>query len=361
MRLPLVSIVIPNWNGRPLLQEFMPSVVGLDYPSLEWIVVDNASTDGSAEFLEQQYPAVRVIRNSRNDGTAEGSNIGAWAARGEYLFFLSNDMWIEPNALALMMRRMLADASIGICSLKMRRITAAGERLMVLDSVGATTDPFGFPDARGIHQPDRGQLDEHGEVFFVFGGALLIRRQLFEQLGGYDTAYFTLTDDIDLCWRARLLGYRVVVEPAAVLYHRVSATLDTPAFKRARRRFLSERNTLRTLLKNYSWWNLCWIMPLDMALLAAETFFYLALGKWALVRSGPRAVWWNLCRWRETMALRRKVQQSRTVADRAVWRHMKRGSGKVQVLAAVIKAGGGPLWQSFLGREAAPKAEKGAA
>lgn len=346
---PLVSVIIVTWNGRALLEEFMPSVMALDYPNYEVIVMDNASTDGSVEWVETRFPRAKIVRNTRNDGTAEGSNVGARAATGKYLFFISNDMWLDPAILTRMIARMEADDRIGICTVKMRRILADGRRLTELDSVGANVDRFGFPDARGIHQEDQGQFDEFTEVFFSFGGAMLIRRDIFEKTGGYDPAFFTLTDDIDLSWRTRLLGYKVYVEPRSFLYHRVSATLDTPAFKRAYRRFISERNTIRTLLKNYSAGTLLWLLPVDLLVLLCETLFYLVLGRWRLVLSGPRAIWWNIVNLRGTLELRRLVQASRVVDDRAIQARMKGGIEKFRVFADLLLQPRAAHWQGYFG------------
>ena len=345
-----ISIVIPNWNGRKLLEQFMPSVVGQNYPSFEVVILDNASSDESVKFLEEQYPQVRIVRNDRNDGTAEGSNVGARAARGEYLFFISNDMWLEPNVLTLMVRHLETDPQVGICTLKMRRITADGQRLMMLDSVGGIIDVFGFGYPRGINEEDHGQWDTPAEIGFSFGGALMIRRALYEKLGGYDPAFFTLTDDIDLSWRVRLLGYKVMAEPGAVLYHRVSATLNTPAFKRAYRRFLSERNNTRMLLKNYQWMNLLWVFPGHLLLLLAEGLFFLAAGQWALAGAGPRAMMWNLRMGRDTLRKRREIHGLRTVGDGVLlklrWRHI----GKLWMLWEIWKRRKHPDVKSFFGK-----------
>jgi GT2 family glycosyltransferase len=351
MNQPLVSVIVVTWNGKPLLEKFMPSVVGMSYPNYEVVVVDNASSDGSAEFLEKAYPAVRVVKHSVNDGTAEGSNVGARAARGEYLFFISNDMWLEPDLLDRIVPHLAGDQSVGIATVKMRRITAAGARLNEIDSVGANVDVFGFPESRGILEQDSGQYDAGpAEVFFSFGGAMLIRRDLFWKAGGYDPEFFTLTDDIDLSWRVRLLGFKVVAEPRAVLYHRVSATLDTPAFKRAHRRFLSERNTIRMLLKNYGARSLMWIMPLDLAFLSMEGLFFLCVGQWRLAGSGPRAVLWNLRRLPGTLRLRRAIQSVRTVPDRTITAAMLPGSAKWRVFRYFMRSRGSPSWAGYFGK-----------
>jgi len=159
MESPLVSIVLVSYNGKALLERFLPSVAGLDYPDYEVIVVDNASTDDSGGFLKSAYPGFKVIHADKNYGTAEGSNIGARAAAGSLLFFISNDMELDKNILSYMVRRIQEDPVAGICTCKMRRITSEGKKLNIIDSIGADLDIFGFPSSRGINLPDDGRLD----------------------------------------------------------------------------------------------------------------------------------------------------------------------------------------------------------
>lgn len=349
---PLVSVIIPSWNGESLLRTFLPSVMAQDYRPFEVIVVDNDSQDQTAAFLRTAYPGVRVVSNPRNDGTAEGSNIGAREASGRYLFFLSNDMLLDPSAMRLLVEVMEADPSVGICTVKMLRITADGRRLPAIDSVGSDLDIFGFPRPRGINETDRGQWDAVADVFFSFGGAMFIRRDLFLSLGGYDPAFFTLADDIDLSWRVRLLGFRVQAVPGAYLHHRVSATLDTPAFKRARRRFWSERNTIRMLLKNYSALTLLWVMPLALLLLAGETIFWLAMGQPSVAGALFRAMGWNILHIGDTLRLRRRMQQVRTVSDRTIRQSMHTGSYKIRMFRDYRKRKDEGDWRAFMGRTA---------
>ena len=346
--LPLCSIVVINYNGKDLLAQFLPSVVNLHYPNKEVIVVDNASMDGSAEFVEAHFPEVKVVRSAENLGTAEGSNLGARHAHGEYIFWVSNDMELAPDLLDYLIETAESDPKIGICTCKMRRITAEGEKLNIIDSVGANVDRFGFPDARGINQPDRGQLDHAGEVFFSFGGAMLIKRSVLEHIGGYDSALFTLGDDIDLCWRAHLAGYKVVVDPRAVLYHRVSATLGS-SFGRSRKRYWSERHTLRVLLKNYAVTTLLWVLPCYLALLLAEICFFCVLRKFAIARADLEAVLWNIRKLPETLRLRREVQHLRRIPDREVQKRMLKRPQKLILFFDFVRNSKAPHWRGYFG------------
>lgn len=345
----LVSIIVINYNGKNLLERFIPSVANLNYPNYEVIVVDNASTDDSVKFLKNIYPQFRVIQSDKNYGTAQGSNIGARYAKGEYIFFISNDMELDREILNYMIERVQSDPKIGICTCKMRRITEKGERLNIIDSVGGDLDLFGFPSARGINEVDKGQYDCFTEVFFSFGGAMLIRKKVFEEVEGYDSSFFTLADDIDLSWRVRLLGYRVVAELRAFLYHTVSATLGTH-FGRSFKRYTSEKNTLRMLIKNYSFLSLTLILPYYFLLLLGEILFFLLADKPILSKSGLKAFWWNLMNLSDTLKRRRDIQAKRISSDREIIRYMRKKSHKLEIFLDFVRNRNSSNWKGYFGQ-----------
>lgn len=326
---PLCSVIVVNYNGRDLLKSFMPSIINMKYPNFEVILVDNASKDNSVNIVKKLFPKVKIIQNTKNDGTAEGSNVGLSLAKGEFILWLSNDMEIEPDFLNQLVELANSSKNIGICTCKMKRITENFEKLNQIDSVGGNLDIFGFPSAIGINQIDKGQLDQVSEVFFSFGGALLIKKSVLDLVGGYDPAFFTLADDIDLCWRVRLAGFKVMVQPSAVLYHRVSATLSK--WKRSERRFISERNTFRTLLKNYSSRSLLSILPRYFSLIFAETLFFI-FWKPEMALSYIRAIIWNLRNLRDTLSRRNKIQTTRKISDIFIKSQMQNQPNKLIIL-----------------------------
>lgn len=344
---PKVSIVIVTYNGKELLEKFLPLVASLRYPNYEVIIVDNASKDGTGIFLKVYYPNFRLVEACKNYGTAEGSNIGARTAKGDYLFFISNDMELDKEILKYMIERMLDDKRIGVCTCKMRRITEKGEKLSIIDSIGADLDIFGFPASRGINQPDNGQLDYFSEVFFSFGGAMLIQKKIFMKAEGYDSEFFTLADDIDLCWRVRLLGYKVVAEPKALLYHRVSATLGS--FSRSQKRFMSERNTLRTLLKNYSKGYLTFIIPCYLAILLLEMCFFILICKPLIAQASIKALFWNIKYLKDTFKNRKIAQSSRQIKDSDVWKVMLKKPEKIRLFFDYLQNKKAERWRGYFG------------
>ena len=159
---------------------------------------------------------------------------------------------------------------------------------------------------------------------------MFIRKSVLKIVGGFDPSFLTLTDDIDLSWRVRLAGYKVMVEPKAYLYHRVSATLGK-THNRPQKRYLSERNTLRTLLKNYSTGYLCLILPAYFMILLLEMFFYTVMGKWEMTMACLKALNWNLSRLGETRRMRKKVKSYRVVPDSKNMFLMMKRSEKIRM------------------------------
>lgn len=342
---PLVSIINVTWNGRELLEKYLPSLNNLKYPNYEVIIVDNGSLDDSVAFVKNNYPKFKIIQNQTNLGTAQGSNVGLKEAKGEYVFWVSNDMEFSPYILNYLVDCSQNDPKVGIATVKMLRIKD-GKCIDQIDSVGADIDIFGFPISRGINEKDTGQYDFSTDVFFSFGGAMFIRRSLLDIIGEYDPDYLTLADDIDLSWRAHLAGYRVVVEPKAFLYHRVSATLSK-SHNRAQKRYISERNTLRTLLKNYSFGYLLMILPGYFAILFMEILFFLLLRKFKVAFSGIRAVLWNIKHFPGTLKRRAKIQSMRRVKDRVIISKMSKHSEKLKLAIDFIFHHKEERWSSY--------------
>jgi len=258
-----LSIILLNYNGIDLLQKYLFSVVNQDYENKEIIVVDNGSVDASCRFIEKFYPGIRIIKNDRNYGVSEGYNIGVRHAKGEYLFFLANDMRLEKNVTSIMMKRILEDKTCGIVTCKTRRMDT-----LILDSYGCSMDLFGFPNSNGIYEIDRGQYDRK-YILFSFGACMLISKQLFLEIGGYNKNYHSVYDDFDLSWRVRLKGYEIGICPDAVIEHIASPTMRKN-FDKSYIRYLSERNMYLILIRNLGFRRLLWVLPCCVIMTIAE-------------------------------------------------------------------------------------------
>jgi GT2 family glycosyltransferase len=234
-----VSVVVVNFREPRLTLECLAALRELDSEDVEIICVDNASDDDSLDLLGA-VPDVRLVSAPRNLGFAGGCNLGASHATGEFVAFLNNDarpdrLWLEQARSAL-----LADSTIGCVASKV--LDWDGERIDYVDA-GLTWFGMGYKPRTGERcRPE----DEVGrDVLFATGAAMVMRRQLFEEVGGFDERFFMFYEDVDLGWRLNLLGHRVRYVPASVVYHRHHATVA--AYGEHSEWFLLERNALMAL------------------------------------------------------------------------------------------------------------------
>jgi len=261
--LPAATVAIVNWNGRHLLEQCLPSVAALDYPSsaVETVIVDNGSTDGSLEWLRREWPAARVIAHGENRGFAPAANDAAAAASGEVVAFLNNDCRVAPTWLRLLVEAM-RDAGAA----------AAGSTMLDWDGArmdfdGAAMNFHGHGSNRGFGRQYFGGAARPPEpALFACGGAMAVEKSRFLAAGGFDAEYFAYFEDVDFGWRLWVLGERVLHVPAALAYHRHHGSAIDPA----RWRFLLERNALASLFKNYDAPNLDVVLPAARMLLTAR-------------------------------------------------------------------------------------------
>ncbi|MEX0646266.1 MAG: glycosyltransferase family 2 protein [Balneolaceae bacterium] len=243
------SIIIVTWNAIHHLKRFLPSVADTDYPNLEIIIADNASDDGSGEWVENHYPQCKVITFDENHGYCGGNNRAARHANGEVLIFLNNDVETDPNwlnTLDLAFRNKKAD----IVQPKMRSV----ENRRYFEYAGAAggfIDWLGYPFCRGrifdVVEEDHGQYDESVNIFWASGAAFAIRKDLFLETGGFDEDFEFHMEEIDLCWRCHHLDSRIICEPGSIVYHLGGGSLPMGS---PRKVFYNYRNSLIMLTKN---------------------------------------------------------------------------------------------------------------
>lgn len=259
-RWPTVSVVVANLDGRDDLAACLASVDAQDYPSelVELIVVDNGSTDGSADMVRQRFPHARLIVNPENRGFAPVVNQAAEVAGGSYLALLNNDATADRAWLRTAVDVLDNERAVGCVGCKILRDD--GE---TLDYAGGEMAFYGHGFARGSQQPDDGD-DRQRRVLFASGGALVTRTRLFRDVGGFDASYFAFFEDVDFGWRLWLYGHEVVYVPASLVYHRHHGTIQR--FGYPRERYLLERNALATIFKNYGDDRLARILPASLLL-----------------------------------------------------------------------------------------------
>lgn len=276
---PSVAIVILNWNGRHFLAQFLPSVLASTYQNKRIIVADNASTDDSILFLQQQYPQVEIIENPRNEGFAKGYNMALQQVDSDYYILLNSDVEVTPGWIEPVIDLMEANARIGACQPKI--LMQANKNLFeYAGASGGWIDKFGYPFARGRIfnelEEDMGQYDAAQQCFWASGAALFVRADLYHMLGGLDEYFFAHQEEIDFCWRLQLAGYQVYVQPASVVYHVGGGTLPMGSSKKD---FLNFRNNLIMLAKNYPLATALWKIPFRMGLDVLAAYKELFSGK----------------------------------------------------------------------------------
>jgi GT2 family glycosyltransferase len=242
---PLLSVIIPNWNGKRFLEECLDSLKEQTFHNFETILVDNGSTDGSAKYAEERYgDFVRIIRNKKNLGFTGGNNVGIAAAKGEYIVLLNNDTWAEPTWLEELVNATQLDRPVGMWASKVYsyykrdRIEAVGE-LIYWD---------GLNRSRGQYEHEEGQYEKMEEIFFPPGCGGMYRKVVFEEIGLFDEDFFAYGDDAEIGIRARLAGWKCVYVPKAILYHKNSGSTGQYSPFKA---FYVERNRFWITLKYF--------------------------------------------------------------------------------------------------------------
>jgi GT2 family glycosyltransferase len=302
--IPRASIIIVNYNGRQHLEGCLRLLLGGTDGEDEVIVVDNASTDGSAELVERRFPHVRVIRNRTNLGYGDGNNVGARRARGQFLVFLNPDTVVEPGWLEPLIKTLESDPRAGLATSRILLLSDPDR----INTCGNDVHLTGLTLCRGMGK-DREAFAVQGEVAAVSGAAFAMRRELFEALGGFDASFFMYMEDTDLSWRARLAGYGCLFVPQSVVYH------DYALHFGPRKTFFQERNRYMMLLKSLRWPTLLLLLP---ALLLGEivTWGYVLTREPQRLANKLRAYAWVAGHWGRVMESRRQVQTGRRINDR---------------------------------------------
>lgn len=254
------AVVILNWNGRHYLEQFLPPLLksvawlnstgGSSYGHSEVIVADNASTDGSMEMMSEKFPDVRTMVFDRNYGFTGGYNRAFGRISCKYFLLINSDIEVPEQWLAPLAECMETDPSCGICAPKLHSWQDK-EMFEYAGAAGGYMDRFGYPFCRGRVmkklERDSGQYDDPADVFWATGACLMIRSSVWRELGGLDDRFFAHMEEIDLCWRAQLAGWRVRVIPASTVYHIGGGTLPQNSPWKL---YLNFRNNLMMLDNN---------------------------------------------------------------------------------------------------------------
>jgi len=216
----LVSIVIPNWNGKQFLETCLTSLQAQTYVPIEVIIADNASSDGSQAYIKEHFGDVILIELDKNLGFTGACNAGMTAAKGEVVILLNNDTEVDTHWVEVIVETFEKHPEVGMVASKMLLFNKRDHIHTVGD--GFTTD--GRPFNRGVWEKDEGQYEQEAYVFSACGGSSAYRRELLNEIGLLDDDFFFLMEDVDLAWRAQLAGWRALYTPHAIVYHHLSAT-----------------------------------------------------------------------------------------------------------------------------------------
>jgi GT2 family glycosyltransferase len=293
-----------------LLEQFLPSVCASTYPNLQIIVADNHSTDDSVSYIQANFPNVTIIQNDDNYGYAGGYNHSLKYVEADYYVLLNNDIEVPPHWIEPIIEVMERDQTIGACQPKMldhknkKNFEYAG-------ACGGYMDAFGYVFCRGrlfeVLEEDRAQYDTEADIFWATGACMFVRSALFHDADGFDEHFFAHMEEVDLCWRIQLMGYKIKVVPASFVYHVGGGTLNKMS---AQKTYLNFRNNLIMLTKNLPLRTLLWLIPvrsvLDLlssiffllngfpshsgAVHRAHTDYFFKLGKWWRLRSKTQRV-----------------------------------------------------------------------
>ena len=244
------AVVILNYNGSYYLEKFLPDIIAHSAP-YPVIIADNASTDNSVALVRANYPHLQLIQNSGNLGYAQGYNEALAKVEADYFILLNSDVEVSDNWIEPILNLMDADDSIAACQPKI--IDYKNRSLFeYAGAAGGYIDKYGYPFCRGrifnSIETDTGQYNDVQEVFWATGACLFVKSKAFEEVGGLDGDYFAHMEEIDLCWRLKNIGYKIMVQPASVIYHIGGGTLNKLSRQKT---YLNFRNNLTTLTKNH--------------------------------------------------------------------------------------------------------------
>lgn len=303
-----IAVIILNWNGKSLLEEFLPSVIHHSNQAKIY-VADNNSTDDSMVFLQNNYPDIKIIRNSKNFGYAKGYNEALKYVNEPYFVLLNSDVKVSEHWLIPMLEIFENEPKTAVLQPKILDYKSK-DFFEYAGAAGGFIDKYAFPFCRGrifsTIEKDTNQYDKITEIFWASGACLFIRKEIFEQFGGFDEDFFAHQEEIDLCWRIQNKNFKIKYIPHSVVYHVGGATLQENSPQKT---FLNFRNSLYTLLKNHPKKGLFFTFFIRLCLDGIAGIHFLLKIKpkhtWAIVKS-HFTVYWNL---QKTLKKRNEFQK----------------------------------------------------
>jgi GT2 family glycosyltransferase len=317
-----VAIVLLNYNGKKYLERNIPFILQTSYENKEIIVIDNASTDDSLSFLKEKYPSIRTIVFSENLGYAGGYNEGLKKINADYYILLNTDVEVAGGFVEPLIKIMNSDASIAICQPKILSLEHRYQ-FEYAGAAGGFIDKYGYTFARGRildrYEKDKGQYDQDCPIFWAGGACFAIKASVFHELNGFYEYFFMYFEEVDLCWRAHLAGYKIWHSYRSVIYHRETNEFIKQSPKRI---YYVFRNNFICLLRNLPVKSKITIIPARIALnlLAAFVFLLKGHGKKSLyvIKSLFTTLTWALSAPKQKVGRKKPLRKLQTVYKKSI-------------------------------------------
>lgn len=315
MKEPLVSVIILNYNGENDLIECFNSLKNVKYQNVELILVDNGSSDNSIEIVRNKYEDVRIIELGTNTGFSLGNNLGVLRANGDYIALLNMDTVVDENWLTELVITAQKTPKIGVVASKIYYYNEKN----VIDYAGSTCDIYGNTAHVGAENKDNNYLNQQRMTFYACGASLLFKKELYNKIGLFDPLYYMYYEDVDFSWRTWICGYEVVYTPKSHIYHKINRVRHN--FPRII--YMTQRNKLRTLLKNYELKTLLRILPNYFFMRLWEIFTSREYKKYILFILYFKGFFWNILHIKSLIQNRSSIQNTRVRDDKFLFSLMK--------------------------------------
>lgn len=305
-----VSVVILSYNSKEDLKECIPSLISQTYQDFEIIIVDNASTDGSEEFIRANYPEIKVVQTGKNLGYAAGNNEGFEVADGEYIVVINPDTVADPKWLAELIRPLKSDPTIAATTSKIL-IHHQKDRI---NTCANTAHYTGLTFCRGLNK-SASELDNYQPVGAVSGCSFAIRRDMLMNINGFDSDFFLYQEDADLSWRIRFAGGKIMYVPESIIYHKFKLSIAP------QKEFFLERNRYLILLKNFSLKTLLLLLP---ALIVTEivTMSHAILSGPKYLKNKLNAYWWIIGNYNLVLRKRSETISKKKISDSVFFEYL---------------------------------------
>lgn len=284
---PLVSILILNWDGLDETEQCLSSLGTIAYKNVEILVLDNGSKRREDIVLKKKYSNINYtfFRSNLNLGYTGGNNFLIKKSKGDYVILLNNDTRVTKYWINELVKVVESDLQIAVVQPKLRSLKEPS-RFDYAGAAGGYIDIFGFPFTRGrlfeTMEKDKGQYDQIVEIFWASGAAIFIRKNVLKRVGYLDERFFNYMEEIDICWKMRRLGYKIVSQPKSIVYHKVAASSGRNLFKK---RYLEHRNNLLLLIENYSVFEFLLLFPTRLLLELVGILYYLTTKKFTYAKA----------------------------------------------------------------------------